>query len=331
MTTFIGNLATIVAATITVFFLVHLVPGDPAQLVLGEKATQESLEKVREQLGLNESLPKQLGRFFVLLGQGDLGTSIRSGHPVLEEIRSRLPATVELSLCALFIALISGAALGILAARFPGGFVDLLLNALSVLGLSIPIFFSGLLMILVFGVWLQWTPLSGRLSYDVVYEPLTGFVLLDGILQGDLQIFTNGLHHLILPALTLATVPMSLIARLTRSSLLETLKSDYIRTARAKGQSESRVFFKHALRNALVPVVSMTGFQLSVLMGGAILTENVFAWPGMGRWLVFSVEGRDFPALQGSILLFATGIIITMGLTEYLQRYVDPRLRNKAL
>ncbi len=326
----IENVITVFFAVIAVFFMIQLVPGDPAQLVLGEKATPEAIEKVRVELGLDKPVVHQLGDYFKRLAQGNLGSSIRSGHPVLDEISTRLPATIELALSALFIATIFGILLGMLAARHPGGWVDLFLGAFSVLGLSLPIFFLGLLMALFFGVWLEWLPISGRISYSVSYEPITGFVLVDSLLQGDIDLFLSGLQHLILPAATLATVPMSLIARLMRSSLIETLKADYIRTARAKGQSEKKIFFVHAFRNALLPVITMTGFQFGVLLGGAILTENVFAWPGMGRWLVFSVEGRDFPAVQGSTLVFATGIIVVMALTEWIQTRVDPRLKAKS-
>ncbi len=227
----------------------------------------------------------------------------------------------------MIFSLFGGLILGMLAARKPGGISDVLLGALSVLGLSIPIFFLGLLLILFFGVWLNWLPLSGYLDYSVNYEPITGSALLDSILTADLELFRSIMKHLILPATALATVPMSLLARLTRSALIESLKADFIRTARAKGQSERSIFFFHALRNALLPVITMTGFQFGVLLGGAILTENVFAWPGMGRWIVFSVEGRDYPAVQGAVLFFAFGIVIVMTLTDFVHRWIDPRLR----
>ncbi|MDB5038496.1 MAG: ABC-type transporter, integral rane subunit [Bacteriovoracaceae bacterium] len=321
------NVLTIFLAVIAVFFLVHLVPGDPAQVMLGERATPEAIESIRKELGLDKPMLTQLGSFFVRLSEGDLGRSIRSGHRVIDEVKTRLPATIELSVLSLFIALVIGVLLGMLAAKKPGGLMDLFLGAFSVLGLSLPIFFLGLLLALVFGLWLDWLPLSGRLGYSVSYEPQTGFVLLDAILYGDWDLFKSGIEHLILPAFTLATVPMSMIARLTRASLIESLRADYVRTARAKGQSEWKIFFKHALRNAMLPVITMTGFQFGLLLGGAILTENVFAWPGMGRWLVFSVEGRDYPALQGAILVFATGIVIVMALTETIHHRADPRLK----
>lgn len=324
------SLMTLGLAAIVVFFMIHLVPGDPAQVMLGEKATPAAIASIRKELGLDRPLIQQLGGYLQRLATGDLGRSIRSGRTVMDEVKSRLPATLELSLCALVISVVLGILLGMFAARKPGGWVDLFLGSLSVLGLSIPIFFLGLLLVLVFGLYLNWVPLSGRLSYSVFYEPITGLVLLDAILQLNWELFKSGVSHLILPAFTLAMIPMSLIARLMRSSLMECLKADYIRTARAKGQSEWKIFFVHGFRNALLPVITMTGFQFGVLLGGAILTENVYAWPGMGRWIVFSVEGRDYPAVQGAVLIFATGIIIVMTLTDLLYQRVDPRLRVRA-
>ena len=324
------SLITLTFAAIAVFFLIHLIPGDPAQAMLGEKATPEAIETIRKDLGLDQSLPKQLAVFFGRLGQGDLGTSIRSGRPVMDEVRDRLPATIELSVIALFLAAFMGIFLGLMAARKPGGIVDLILGGISVFGLSIPIFFLGLILILIFGLWFEWFPLSGRLDYSVVYAPITGFIFLDAILTGDFHLFITALHHMALPAIALATVPMSLIARLMRSSQMEAVKADFIRTARAKGQSEFKIFFIHAFKNALLPVITMIGFQFGLLLGGAILTENVFAWPGMGRWIVFSVEGRDYPAVQGAVLVFATGIILVMTLTDFAHRLVDPRLRLKS-
>ena len=176
---------------------------------------------------------------------------------------------------------------------------------------------------------MEWFPLSGRLDYSISYSPITGFIFIDALLTGDWNLFVTGVRHLTLPAIALATVPMSLIARLMRSSQMEAVRADFIRTARAKGQTEMKIFFIHAFRNALLPVITMIGFQFGLLLGGAILTENVFAWPGIGRWIVFSVDGRDYPAVQGAILVFATGIIIVMTLTDIVHRWVDPRLRLK--
>lgn len=324
---FIEAIVGAIAAVILVFFIIHLVPGDPAQIMLGEKATPQAIEKARKDLGLDRPLHEQLAAFLGRLAQGDMGKSIRSGRPVFEEIKSRLPATVELSFIAMVIAITLGICLGALAAIKPGGVFDFGLMSLSVLGLSLPIFFLGLLLILIFGSWLEWTPLSGRLDYSVMYTPITGFILLDALLQLDFHLFWVGFLHLILPSIALATIPLSMIARLTRSSLIEVMRADYIRTAVAKGASPLRLFFKHALRNGLLPVITMAGFQFGMLLGGAILTENVFAWPGMGRWIVSSVEGRDFPAVQGAILCFVLLIIVVMMITDAIHRLIDPRLR----
>lgn len=325
---FVEALITLFLASVVVFLMIHLVPGDPAQAILGEKATPEAMEAINARLGLNDPLPIQFGNYLARLAHGDFGESIRSGQPIISELTSRIPATLELAVLSLFLAVIFGILLGIFAARHPGGITDLLLGAFSVLGLSIPIFFLGLLLILVFGLWLEWFPLSGRVSYQVFYEPYTGFLILDSILFQNWEVLRSGLHHLILPSVALATIPTSLIARLTRSSMLETLRADYIRTARAKGKKEKNIFFRDALRNALLPVTTMIGFQFGLLLGGAILTENVFAWPGMGRWIVFSVEGRDYPAVQAAVLCFATGIIIVMAFTDMLLKRIDPRLRR---
>jgi len=319
---------TMFIAIVAVFFMIHLVPGDPAQTMLGEKATPEAIAAIRSDLGLDQPLLIQLGNFFKRFAHGDWGRSIRSGRPVLDELRERTPATLELSVLSLMISVVVGILLGIFAARKPGGWTDFILGAISVFGLSIPIFFLGLLLVLLFGLKLGWFPLSGRLSYAVPYEPWTGFILLDSILQRDADLFAAGLSHLFLPAVTLATVPLSLLSRLTRSSLLDCLKADYIRTARAKGQSEFLIFLKHGLRNALLPVITMTGYQFGLLLGGAILTENVFAWPGLGRWIVFAVEGRDYPAVQGAVLFFVAGIITVMTVTDLVHQWVDPRLRT---
>lgn len=320
-------LSGLLAAVILVFFIIHLIPGDPAQVMLGEKATPQAIESFRKELGLDRPLYQQFGSFMGRLAQGDLGKSIRSGNPVMEEIKARLPATIELSFVAMVIAIVAGIILGALAAMKPGGAFDFILMSISVLGLSLPIFFLGLLLILIFGLGLEWFPLSGRLDYSVSYEPMTGFILLDALLTADFHLFFTALHHLILPAIALATIPMSMIARLTRSSLIEVLRSDFIRTARAKGASSFQLFWKHALRNGLLPVITMAGFQFGMLLGGAILTENVFAWPGMGRWIVSSVEGRDYPAVQGAVLCFVFCIILVMMLTEFIHKRVDPRLR----
>ncbi len=327
--TLLQALVTLGLAVVAVFFLIHLVPGDPAQIVLGEKATPQAIESIRKELGLDRPLAYQLGSYISRLASGDLGLSIRTGREVSAEILDRLPATLELSIVSLILSALIGILLGAFAAKRPGGFVDLLLGGISVLGLSLPVFFLGLILVYIFGLQLEWFPISGRLSYSSHYEPMTGFVLLDSLLRLDFQTFWIGLQYIALPAIALATVPLSLIARLMRSSLLETLRADFIKTARAKGAPERTVFFRHALRNALLPVITMLGFQFGLLLGGAILTENVFAWPGMGRWIVASVEGRDYPAIQGGVLIFATGIIVVMAITEFVHQWVDPRLRLK--
>lgn len=325
------TLATLLVSTVVVFSLIRIIPGDPAQAIMGEKATAAALEAARERYGLDRPLYEQ---FFVYLGdlfQGDLGTSIQENLPVSELIATYFPATLELSLLAMLIASVMGILLGVFAAKNPGGLWDSFLGAFSVFGLSIPIFFLGLLLALIFGQILNWLPYAGRLDPLLVFEidqiQWSGLLLVDSILAGRWDIFQSALSHLILPAVALSTIPMSLLARLTRSALLESLSRDFIRTARAKGQTEWRVFFIHALKNALLPVITMVGFQFGLLLGGAILTETVFSWPGMGKFLVTSVERRDYPSIQGGLLFFVLCITLVMTLTDLILRWVDPRLR----
>lgn len=325
---------TLFVSVLLVFSLIRVIPGDPAQAIMGEKATPAALEEAREIYGLNLPLHEQFIRYLGQLATGDLGRSIKENAPVTELIASRFPATLELSLCAMIIASILGILLGVLAAKRPGGLLDTALGAFSVLGLSIPIFFLGLLLALLFGQILNWLPYSGRadsvfLIMDIEQIEWSGLLLVDSLVAGRLDIFWDAVRHLTLPAIALSTIPTSLLARLTRSSLLECLSKDYIRTARAKGQSEFKIFFGHALRNALLPVITMIGFQFGLLLGGAILTETVFSWPGMGCFLVSSVESRDYPSIQGGLLFFVVCVTIVMTLTDLFLYRVDPRLKLK--
>lgn len=313
--------------TVIVFGAVRLVPGDPAQVMLGERASPEAIARVRESLGLDKPLPVQFAVTLDRLAHGDLGRSIVTGAPVTREIGQRFPATVELGAAALAIALAVGIPLGILAAARKNSWIDVLSTSGALVGVSMPIFWLGLVLMLLFSAQLRVLPLSGRLDLALDLAPVTGFYLVDALLRADLAAFRSAVLHLILPALTLATVPMAIIARMTRAAMLEVLGADYVRTARAKGLGERAVVWRHALANAAIPIVTVAGLQLGYLLSGAVITETIFSWPGIGSLAVQSVFSRDFPVLQGCVLVFATCFVLVNLATDLLYTRLDPRLR----
>lgn len=313
--------------TLIVFGAVRLVPGDPAQVMLGERASPEAIARVRESLGLDQPLPVQFGMTLSRMAQGDLGRSIVTGAPVTRELAQRFPATVELGLAALAIALAVGIPLGVLAAARKNSWIDVLSTSGALVGVSMPIFWLGLVLMLLFSAQLRILPLSGRLDLALDLAPITGLHLVDSLLRGDLVAFRSAVQHLILPALTLATVPMAIIARMTRAAMLEVLGTDYVRTARAKGLGERAVIGGHALKNAAIPIVTVAGLQLGYLLSGAVITETIFSWPGIGSLAVQSVFSRDFPVLQGCVLIFATSFVLVNLVTDLLYTRLDPRLR----
>ncbi len=320
---------TFVGVTLLTFFLIRLIPGDPIELLVGERGIDPVRHAaLRADLGLDQHLLVQYGTYIVDVIQGDLGRSIVTKQPVLSEFLTLFPATIELSLCAILIAVFIGLPVGILAAVRRGKFADHFVMGASLTGYSMPIFWWGLLLILLFSVTLGWTPVSGRISLMFYIEPVTGFLLIDSLLSDEPGAFASALHHLVLPSTVLATIPLAVTARMTRSSMLEVLGEDYIRTARAKGVSPIRVVGVHALRNALIPVVTVIGLQVGVLLAGAILTETIFAWPGVGKWLVESIYRRDYPAVQGGILLVATTIITVNLIVDLLYGVINPRIRH---
>lgn len=314
--------------TLVVFAAIHAVPGDAAHLMLGEKATAESLAALRKELGLDQPLYVQYLTFLGHLLQGDLGRSVQTGNPVTLELMERFPATVELALAALFIALAVGVPLGVVAAIRRNSWVDYLAMSGSLLGVSMPIFWLGLVLMMVFSAFLGWLPFSQRADILVTVPAVTGFMLIDTLLAGDLWAFQDAVAHLLLPAVTLSTVPMAIIARMTRAAMVEVLGSDYIRMARAKGLSEWAVNVHHALKNAAVPIVTITGLQLGMLLSGAIITETIFAWPGIGSLSVGAIFTRDFPVLQGCAVLFAVSFVVVNLLTDVAYTLLDPRLRD---
>lgn len=320
---------TFLGVTLLSFGLIRLVPGDPIEVRSGQYGiTPERLAELRHQYGLDQPLWKQFADYLWQVAHGDLGTSLITHQPVLAELRELFPATVELSLCAVVFALIVGVPMGIFAAMRRGTVADYGLMATSVVGASMPIFFWGLTVILVFSIMLGWTPVAGRISDAVWIEPITGFMLIDAWFSDDQGALFSAISHLILPTIVLGTIPLSIIARMTRSAMLDVLSEDYVRTARSKGASPFRVIGVHALRNALIPVVTVIGLQIGMLMGGAILTETIFSWPGVGHWLVEAIQRRDYPVLQGGVLVIATLAILVNLAVDVAYGMLDPRMRT---
>ncbi len=320
---------TFLGVTLLSFALIRLVPGDPIELLAGERGIDPARHAaLRAELGLDRPLLEQYWIYIQNVLHGDLGVSIVTKTPVLDEFLTLFPATIELSLFAITLALLVGLPIGILAAVKRGSWFDYSTMGLSLVGYSMPIFWWALLLILFFSVQLGWTPVSGRISVLYWVEPVTGFMLIDSLLSDEAGAFRSALSHLILPSIALGTIPLAVIARMTRSSMLEVLSEDYIRTARAKGLAPWRVIVIHALRNALIPVLTVVGLQVGVLFAGAILTETIFAWPGVGKWLIESVQRRDYPVLQGGVLLVATVVMAVNLIVDLLYGLVNPRIRR---
>jgi peptide/nickel transport system permease protein len=320
---------TLLGVSIVVFLLLSITPGDPAELLLGERATEASLEAMREHLGLNEPLHVQYGLFLKRLVKLDLGETIWTRQKVIVEIKERFPATIELSLAAMFLSCLFGVVLGIISASRQYSIFDYLSMVASLIGVSMPVFWLGLMLMLVFALNLGWFPISGRIGTNTELEVITNFYVLDAILTRNWPALLNVLHHLALPAIALCTIPMAIVARMTRSSMLEVLRQDYIKTARAKGLSETKVVLKHALRNSLIPVVTVIGLQFGILLGGAILTETVFAWPGVGKWIFEGVVKRDYMVIQGGTMLVATAFVAVNTLVDILYAVINPRISMK--
>jgi dipeptide transport system permease protein len=326
---------TFLGITLVAFFIGHLLPGDPASAMLGILANDPLLhEALLRQMGLDQPLPVQYWRFLSATLSGDLGYSLVSRQAILTEFLSLFPATLELSFCALAFALLAGLSLGIVAAIRRGSLVDRGAMGLALVGYSMPIYWWGLLAILFFSTGLRDSfpdlalPVSGRIAVEYDLIPMTGFMLIDTLWSGDYRAFRSALSHLVLPSLVLGTFPMAVVARMTRSSMLEVMREDYVRTAQAKGLSPARVIIVHVLRNALVPVVTVVGLLVGALMGGAVLTETIFSWPGIGRWMIEAVWQRDYPILQGGLLLIAASVILVNFLVEIVYGLLNPRIRH---
>jgi peptide/nickel transport system permease protein len=307
--------------------MLRLIPGDPAHLLVGELASPQEIARIREKLGLDSSYLYQYLIYIRNLLKGDMGISIRSNVPVSEEILVRFLATVELSIAAMVISSLIGILAGVVSSVRQYSLFDYVSMVMALAGISMPIFWLGLMLMYLFSVKWAILPMMGRFTMGLDYHVISGLVMLDSLLNADLRLFFNSVKHLILPAFTLATIPMAIIARMTRSSMLEVMSKDYIRTARAKGLSRGTVIFKHALKNAFLPIVTVIGLNFGLLLGGAVLTETIFSWPGLGRYVVDSLLARDYPAVQGCILFFAVIMVIVNLAVDVLYFYLDPRLR----
>lgn len=321
---------TLLGVSLVSFFLIRLVPGDPVLLLLGERGSDPEVYKAMQaSLGLDKTLYEQYFLFLKGVFQGDFGTSIIARQSVLTEFFARFPATVELGLASVFLAVVVGIPLGLLAAVKRNTFFDYFSMGGALIGYSMPIFWWGLILILVFSVTLSWTPVSGRIGVEYDIIPMTGFMLIDSWFgeDGGFKAFLSALHHLVLPSIALSTIPLAVTARMTRSSMLEVLEEDYIRTARAKGLSSFSIIVVHALRNALIPVITTIGLMLGIILAGAILTETIFSWPGIGKWIVYSINARDYPVIQAGIL-FLSFIIIFVNLSiDMIYVLIEPRMR----
>jgi dipeptide transport system permease protein len=320
---------TFLGITVVAFALIHLIPGDPIEILMGERNLDPVMHAAAmHRLGLDQPLMTQYWTYLVHAAHGDLGRSVVTDRGVLEEFFARFPATIELSLSALLFAVAIGLPVGIAASLRRGSAIDHGAMGIALTGYSMPIFWWGLLLIMFFSVKLGWTPVSGRIgiSYDI--DTVTGFMTIDSLLSGEAGAFRSALSHLVLPTVVLGTIPLAVISRMTRSAMLEVLREDYIRTARAKGLAPWRVVVFHALRNALIPVITVIGLQVGTLLAGAVLTETLFSWPGIGKWLIDAIGRRDYPVVQGGILLIASLVIVVNLVVDLLYGVVNPRIRH---
>ncbi|MEA3374726.1 MAG: ABC transporter permease [Chloroflexota bacterium] len=333
---------TILGVTLIIFLLLRLIPGDPAVAMLGEHAAKENVERIREQLGLNRPLfldrealeqgdvrtffDSQYIRYLGRLVRADLGSSIHRRVSISEELSRRFPATMELAFCAMLLAIVTGVPAGIVSAARRASVVDSVATVGALIGVSMPIFWLGLMEIMLFAVILQWLPSAGRLGHGTEVTSITNLIVVDSILTGNVEALVEALKHLAMPTVALATIPMAIIARMTRSSMLEVLREDYIRTAHAKGLREGVVLSRHALKNAFLPVITIIGIQTSSLMAGAVLTETIFSWPGIGKWVYDAILGRDYPIVQSGTLLVTIVIVVVNLVVDISYAFLDPRI-----
>ncbi len=317
----------LIGLSILVFLWIRALPGSPAEALLGERASDESIAQVRDQYGLDDPFYEQYWRYIQTVGSGDLGTSIRSRRPITDEIKERFPATIELATGAMLFAILIGIPLGFLAAKRHGKPLDHASLFVSLIGVSIPIFFLAIVLKWVFSVELGWLPSVGRQDALIEAEHPTNFYILDGIVTRNWEATWDAIKHLILPAIALGSIPLAIIARITRASVLDVQNEDYVRTARAKGISNRAVDARHVLRNAMLPISTIIGLQVGLLLSGAILTETVFAWPGIGTWLKDAIDNRDYPVIQGGVLFVAIVVVFVNLLVDISYGLLNPRIR----
>jgi ABC-type dipeptide/oligopeptide/nickel transport system permease component len=322
-------LPVVIWAVVTLTFLVlRLAPGNPLDVIAARAIGADQIDRVRAEWGLDQPLWSQ---YLVFLGgvlRGDFGLALSSGVPVTRLLLERLPPTIELALAAMLISTVFGVGAGIISATTRSRALDYLMRGLAIAGLSVPWFWIAIVLIIVFSVRLGWTPVGGRVGAGIGYETITGFMLIDAPLTGNWAALTSFLRHLALPSLAIGLTSAGFVARITRSAMLEVLRADYIRTARAKGLTDRVVVLRHALRNALLPVLTLQGLQFGALLGGAVITEIVFAWPGVGRLLLDGILRRDYPIVQGAVIFVALCYVVVNLAVDLLYHVVDPRLRR---
>jgi peptide/nickel transport system permease protein len=317
-----------VGVAVLVFLFMRLTPGDPVDIMMGQGGAVSAgeMEQLRAEFNLDKPLHVQLGYFLSDLARGDMGYSYVQKRPVAELIAERLPATIEMALGALFFALVIALPIGIISAVRQNTVVDRVSMMAAFVGISMPVFWLGILLILLFSVHLRWLPVSGRLGYGTGLQEVTGFHVLDSLLTGNRDALVSSVRHLILPSIALGAGVAAIIARVLRSSMLETLRADYVTLGRAKGASERRVVLKHALRNALIPTVTVIGLQVGVLLGGNMIVETVFSWPGLGRLVVNAIFARDFPLIQGTVMVYALTFVLASLIVDVLYTYLNPKI-----
>lgn len=323
----IALIPVLLGVSIVVFSLIRLIPGDPVTVMLGEKARAEEVARIREEMGFNRPIYVQYVEWMGHVLRGDLGKSIINHTPVMTELRQRLSATIEMVVVGLLIGVFVGISIGILSAIKRNSWLDVVATLGSLIGVSMPIYWLALILVYALAVNRQIFPPSARLDVDLTVTRHTGFMLIDTLLMGNIRLFLNAVWHLILPSCVLSTVVMPILARLTRASMLEVLRQDYVRTAEAKGLRYNVVIIRHALKNALLPIVTVIGLQLGGLLGGALLTETIFSWPGMGLWTYRAILSRDYPIVQGAVLVSALIYVCVNLLVDISYAYLDPRIR----
>jgi peptide/nickel transport system permease protein len=326
-----GLIPVLLGISILVFAFVRAIPGDPARVMLGERATEEAVQQIREDMGLNRPLLEQYLKYMGGILRGDLGTSIFSQIPVADDMKRRFPATLELSLAAMLFALLVGVPLGILAAVRRNSAVDNVAMAVALIGVSMPVFWLGMILKFIFSISTKVFPPSARISdlLSFSFEPITNMYILDGLLRLNFVVVWDAMLHLVMPAVALGTIPMAIIARMTRSSMVEVLSQDYVRTAKAKGLVQRTVVWKHALRNAMLPVITVVGLSFGGLLSGAVLTETIFSWSGIGSWIYEGIFQRDYPVIQSGVLLVSLVFVLVNLIVDLSYAFFDPRIQYR--